>query len=621
MNLQALFPTTSEASHADRLQQLMRGFLYRCHFVPGVRHTLGWRGLVDCSTQAAAWTARIEDWAGVFGLYFQSCDIRSQWRIGRFGIIYFPDPEEDLIETVSLKGFLRARQADYLPQIRAFMTHPDLIELFSCGELHLMVDAGETALVLGLESLNRQRCIACEGISLAAGNTLVSLVAPGESDQDFPAYDASFAFWQVIAASLAFNLSEAPQFLRHHRNQGSVIVFDSAGGHNQQPQEGVYRQGLYLGFGQADFGILLDNLQPAKKMQGQWRQGEPLPREFSDAIWWRAHSISGFNTLDKQSLGIDERPQLIVLTGFLGAGKTTFLQNFIEHQLQRSRFVAVIQNEIGEIGLDGKLFDDNYEVVEIDEGCVCCSLAGNLKKAVRLILKRFQPDCIIVETTGLANPFNLLDDLDELKADVRFDSVTTVIDACDALKTLQYQRIARAQIRAADIVLLNKQDLVSTEYLKMVREEVRRLNPRAPVFQTTRGDIPPALVYDVEAVGARKKTPHIPSADIFSTHSDQGLWVKTLHFEQPLVRSEFMQALTTLPASVLRAKGIVDLTDPDQTVLLHYVSGRYDLSEYDNPAVTERFVVFIGQDTEAEEAFRTLAAWLAFCGKKKLHKG
>ena len=108
------------------------------------------------------------------------------------------------------------------------------------------------------------------------------------------------------------------------------------------------------------------------------------------------HQAQDFKTLDKKILGIDQRPPLILLTGFLGSGKTSFLQHFIEYQTQRSRFVAVIQNEVGEVGLDGKLLD--YQVTEIDEGCVCCSLVGNLKRAVQGILSQFQPDTIILET-------------------------------------------------------------------------------------------------------------------------------------------------------------------------------------------------------------------------------
>ena len=131
-------------------------------------------------------------------------------------------------------------------------------------------------------------------------------------------------------------------------------------------------------------------------------------------------------TIDKKSLGIDERPPLIILSGFLGAGKTSFLQHFIEYQTQCSRFVAVI----GEVGLDGKLLDDT--ITEIDEGCVCCSLVGNLKRAVNGILSSFQPDYIILETTGAANPLNLLDEIVELEAQVRYDCTVTVVDGLNS---------------------------------------------------------------------------------------------------------------------------------------------------------------------------------------------
>lgn len=601
MNLQSLFPKTAGMSHADRLQELMRGFLYRSNFVPGVRHVLGWRGLKDCSTLVAGWTAKIKDYAGVFALYFQSSETRAEWRIGRFGLVYFPDPDEDLIENMSVAGLLRARRNDYRSQIREFVLHRDLAELFTIGELTLGLHSEEKSLLLGMESMNRQCSMTLDGITLPVDGKEVKLVEAGGWDQDFPAYDVSLGFWRVIAASLVFSLEETPRYLHQHQAPGAVIVYDAAGRHREEPREEIRRQYLYLGFGPADFEDLLNRLHPQQKEISNalvWQHDAPLPQEHAGEIWWQAHQISDYKTLDKQSLGIDERPQLIILTGFLGAGKTSFLQHFIEHQLQRSRFVAVIQNEIGEIGLDGKLTNDNYFVTEIDEGCVCCTLTGNLKKAVRLILSDFQPDCIVLETTGLANPFNLLDEMNALEAIVRFDSVTTVVDGVDAMQILEQQPIAVDQVKAADILLLNKQDLVSSGQLRQVHDRLRRLNPHAPVFKTTGGDVPPALIYDIEWTGNGQVHPERPTAGSAPTHAGQGVWIKTLHQDRPIDRSEFMRAIAALPPSVLRAKGIVNLAEPNQTLLVQYVAGRTDFSEFNNTAVTDRFLVLIGQGTD-----------------------
>jgi G3E family GTPase len=222
---------------------------------------------------------------------------------------------------------------------------------------------------------------------------------------------------------------------------------------------------------------------------------ETAPSCYRDKLWWHADQLKGSKSVDKKILGMDERPPLIVLTGFLGSGKTSFLQHFIEYQTQRSRFVAVIQNEIGEIGLDGKLLD--YTVTEIDEGCVCCSLVGNLKRAIQSILESFSPDYIILETSGLANPKNLLDDLGELAETVRLDATVTVVDALNFESTLANYAIAADQVAAADVLLLNKSDLVDEARLEQVKRQLGRLNANAPICVTRRGDVNPALIFDV----------------------------------------------------------------------------------------------------------------------------
>jgi G3E family GTPase len=299
---------------------------------------------------------------------------------------------------------------------------------------------------------------------------------------------------------------------------------------------------------------------------------------------------------------VDERPPLIILTGFLGSGKTSFLQHFIEYQTQRSRFVAVIQNEIGEIGLDGKLLD--YTVTEIDEGCVCCSLAGNLKQAVRGILESFSPDTIILETSGLANPLNLLEDITELGEVLRFDSTVTLVDALNLDAALADSPIAADQIRAADVIVLNKCDLVDDARLEAVRRRVQEINPRAPQFCTTQGDLNPGLIFDADDSGLdlnRKKSgagfvPH-------PTHSEAGLWSKSQRLPNALDREKFIRAVGSLPPAVFRVKGILEFSDSPQPLLFQYVAGRFELSLFPQPAVTERFLTVIGRGGDVPEDF------------------
>ena len=131
--------------------------------------------------------------------------------------------------------------------------------------------------------------------------------------------------------------------------------------------------------------------------------------------------------------GTEPRPALVILTGFLGAGKTSLLLEMVEHHRAHDQFVAIIQNEIGATGVDGYIVDGGETSLTLDEGCVCCSLAGSLASGIKRLTERFCPERIILETSGLANPLNLLRE-QEAWADVaRLEMVVTVVDAVHGL--------------------------------------------------------------------------------------------------------------------------------------------------------------------------------------------
>ena len=276
--------------------------------------------------------------------------------------------------------------------------------LFAIGGVSISVDADGNALALGLESVSAQRTIAEDGVFLSRNAQMVRMIEPGGLDQDFPALETALGFFNPLAASVTYNLEQPPVYLRERSFPASQTIYDRTGTTRPIEAEDAWKLRIILEYGEGPFDEVEDDRNDEENILHSicWRFPDPYPAEYQDRLWWRAHQLRDFKNIDKAVLGIDERPPFILLTGFLGSGKTSFLQHFIEYQTQRSRFVAVIQNEIGEIGLDGKLLD--YAVTEIDEGCVCCSLVGNVKRAVQGILESFSPDVIILETSGLANP-------------------------------------------------------------------------------------------------------------------------------------------------------------------------------------------------------------------------
>ena len=212
MKLKQLYPKDILSSPEQGIQELMRGILVRTNFVPGVRHVIGWRGLKESFTSVEGWTAKIKEFAGVFGMYFNAVDQVGEWLIAKFVLLYFPDPQEDLVEFFSLQASAYTQREDYLSHVRDFLSYPQLCELFNIGIIDLAIKKADNALILGLESISNQRLIAKDGVTIPREGRRVELIEPGGYDQNFPSYNTALAFYQVLAASFTFNLEVSTDF-------------------------------------------------------------------------------------------------------------------------------------------------------------------------------------------------------------------------------------------------------------------------------------------------------------------------------------------------------------------------------------------------------------------------
>jgi G3E family GTPase len=182
-----------------------------------------------------------------------------------------------------------------------------------------------------------------------------------------------------------------------------------------------------------------------------------------------------------------------VLTGYLGAGKTTLLNRILSEE--HGKRYAVIVNEFGEIGIDNDLVvGADEEVFEMNNGCVCCTVRGDLIRVVQGLMKRKGGfDGIVIETTGLADPGPVAQTFfvdEDVRAKAKLDSVTTVVDAKHIDLRLDDSREAREQIAFADQIVLNKTDLVSEADLRATEARLRRLNPLAPIHHAQRSNVP-----------------------------------------------------------------------------------------------------------------------------------
>ncbi|MBL8833412.1 MAG: GTP-binding protein [Rhodospirillales bacterium] len=196
-----------------------------------------------------------------------------------------------------------------------------------------------------------------------------------------------------------------------------------------------------------------------------------------------------------------------VLTGYLGAGKTTLLNRILSEN--HGRKYAVIINEFGEVGIDNELVvGTDEEIFEMNNGCICCTVRGDLIRTIGGLMKRAgKLDGIIVETTGLADPAPVAQTFvtdDEVKTKTKLDAVVTLVDAKHFPLRLEDSREAEDQVAFADVILLNKTDLVSPAELAKVEARIRQINPYATVHRTAKSAIDIAKVLDKGAFDLKR---------------------------------------------------------------------------------------------------------------------
>jgi G3E family GTPase len=188
-----------------------------------------------------------------------------------------------------------------------------------------------------------------------------------------------------------------------------------------------------------------------------------------------------------------------VLTGYLGSGKTTLLNRILSED--HGKRYAVIVNEFGEIGIDNDLIvESDEEIYEMNNGCICCTVRGDLIRVVEGLMRRpGRFDAIIVETTGLADPVPVAQTFfmdDDVRSKTMLDAVVALVDAKHLPLRLKDSREAEDQIAFADVVLLNKTDLVSADELAAIEAAVRAINPHAVIHRTERANIDLSRVLD-----------------------------------------------------------------------------------------------------------------------------
>jgi len=305
-----------------------------------------------------------------------------------------------------------------------------------------------------------------------------------------------------------------------------------------------------------------------------------------------------------------------VLTGFLGSGKTTLLNKILKDTNHGMKF-AVIENEFGEVGVDEKVLSENVdeEIIEVMNGCICCTVRGDLVKALKTLYKRVkQFNGVIIETTGLADPAPVCQTFfvdDDIQKKYRLDSVITVADSKYILERLAEEKPEGAeneaveQVAFADKILLNKIDLSTEEELIKIEQKLRSLNPTAPVLRTNHAGIDPKELLNIRAFDLQRVLDFDPEFLAEDAEHEHDKTVSSVGIRldgdvnMNMLERWIQRLITEDGANLYRYKGIISVKGMDSKFVFQGVgmmfSGGFSEQTWKADEKRESRFVFIGK--------------------------
>jgi G3E family GTPase len=285
---------------------------------------------------------------------------------------------------------------------------------------------------------------------------------------------------------------------------------------------------------------------------------------------------------------------ILLVTGFLGAGKTTVVNHLLAHA--DGRRIAAVVNDFGAINIDAELIAGASDgVVSLANGCICCSLQGDLLRTLSTLLRRDpKPEYIVIETSGIADPADIVRNLMDpvILREAPLETVLCVMDATAPPATLD-DALQRSQLRVADIVALSKLDLADEGAGARMREVIRAQRVPAVVVDAQHGEIPSALLFPADVARApaqRELGSRRPAEERFEALS----WTS----DQPLSLPRLQQAIGKLAPKLARAKGLFETVEqPGRPMVLQFAAGRATLAPGEAPAagVPRARIVFIAE--------------------------
>jgi G3E family GTPase len=297
-----------------------------------------------------------------------------------------------------------------------------------------------------------------------------------------------------------------------------------------------------------------------------------------------------------------------LLTGYLGAGKTTLLNRILTHE--HGKKVAVIVNEFGDVGIDHQLvIDTDEEIFEMNNGCICCTVRGDLIRIIGNLMKRRDKfDHLVIETTGLADPAPVIQTFfmdEDVKAQTKLDSVVTLVDAKHIWQHWEAEEV-QEQIAFADVLLLNKIDLVTTAELDQLEQRIRGMNAIAKIYRTRDAELEMDALLGIGAFDLNQALQIDPDFLTETAHEHDETVGSVAIVESGEVNGDKLNAwlsdlLQNQGADIFRMKGILTITGEDFRFVFQGVHMLFD-GTADRPwrpgEIRKNELVFIGRNLD-----------------------
>ncbi|MCM3631006.1 GTP-binding protein [Paenibacillus glycanilyticus] len=314
---------------------------------------------------------------------------------------------------------------------------------------------------------------------------------------------------------------------------------------------------------------------------------------------------------------------IYLLSGFLGSGKTTLLTGLLEHWQGQGLKAAVIMNELGDINLDGQMVGKDVPMSEMLSGCICCTIRSDLSLEIKTLVETHKPDVIVIESTGAANPMEIMDGVTEaaLYCRIELRGVITVVDGPELLQRSRSGKgktfkLMREQIRCATRLLLNKADKLQPDERVEAQQLLREMNAVAPVMTTVRCKVEDwtfldGQVDEVARLSAARQEETGSGLEHHAEHhhhhhTHEHVMVMTHYMNGAVDSVAFENFLKALPDNVYRAKGIVSFTDTNSRFLFQYAYRETDFIRITPQGEVNDVAVFIGEHFSKDKLLEEL---------------